>query len=244
MSSSELCRVLRSRYPMPRSPIRAQQRRDRGALVAREERVLEVAPAVREREVPVAQSGGDRGHRLLEVQRELLLAELAHQRRLFLDHDQLALVHDADAVGHLLGLVDVVRGQDDGDAALAQAPHQRPHVAAQLDVDPGGRLVEEQDLGLVRERLRDQHPPLHPARQRHDLVVALLPQREVAQHALEVRRVRRAAEETAAERNGAAAPTRTCRCAAPAAPARSSTARRGSRARCRGRRRRPGPRSA
>ena len=74
---------------------------------------------------------------------------------------------------------------------VAQPAHQRPHVAAQLDVDAGGRLVEEQDLRLVRERLGDQHAPLHAARQRHDLVVALVPQRQVAQHLLEVRRVRR-----------------------------------------------------
>ena len=41
------------------------------------------------------------------------------------------------AVGHLLGFLDVVRGQDDGDAALAQAAHHLPHVAPQLDVDAG-----------------------------------------------------------------------------------------------------------
>ena len=133
------------------------------------------------------------------MQRELLLAELLHERGLLLDHDQLALADDADAVGHLLGLVDVVRGEDDGDARVAQAPHQRPHVAAQLDVDAGGRLVEEEDLGLVRERLGDEDAALHPARQRHDLVVALLPQRQLAQHLLQVRGIRRAAEEPAAE---------------------------------------------
>ena len=69
---------------------------------------------------------------------------------LVLDQDELALVDHADAVGHLLGLLDVVRGQDDGDAALAQRAHHLPHVAAQLDVDAGGGLVEEQDLRLVR----------------------------------------------------------------------------------------------
>ena len=141
-------------------------------------------------------SAGIDGHRLLQVQRQLLLAELLHQLGLLLDHDQLALVDHADAVGHLLGLVDVVGGQDDGDAAFAQAPHQRPHVAAQLDVHARGRLVEKQDLRLVRQRLGDHHAALHAARQRHDLVVALVPQRQVAQHLLDVRRVRRAAEQT------------------------------------------------
>ena len=81
----------------------------------------------------------------MQLQRQLLLAELAHQLGLVLDQDDLALADDADAVGHLLGLVDVVRGQDDGHAAVAQRAHQLPHVAPQLDVDAGGRLVEEQD---------------------------------------------------------------------------------------------------
>ena len=95
---------------------------------------------------------------------------------------------DADAVGHLLGFVDVVRGQDDRDAGSLQPAHQRPHVAPQLDVDAGGRLVEEQDARLVRQRLGDQHAALHAARERHDLAVLLVPQREVAQHLLDVRR--------------------------------------------------------
>ena len=69
---------------------------------------------------------------------------------------------------------------------VAQPPHQRPHVAPQLDVDAGGRLVEEQDLRLVRQRLGDHHPPLHPARQRHDPALALVPQRQLAQHLLDV----------------------------------------------------------
>ena len=68
---------------------------------------------------------------------------------------------------------------------------QLPHVAAQLDVDAGGRLVEEQDFGLVAERLGDHHPALHAARQLHDLGLALVPQRQVAQHLLDMRRVGR-----------------------------------------------------
>ena len=39
------------------------------------------------------------------------------------------LVDDADPVGHLLGFLDVVRRQDDGDAGCAQRAHDLPHVA-------------------------------------------------------------------------------------------------------------------
>ena len=68
-------------------------------------------------------------------------------------------------------------------------------------------LIHEKKISNLRELIPlleqiaqgAKHPPFHAARQRHDLVVALVPQREIAQHLLEVRRVRRAAEEAAAE---------------------------------------------
>ena len=40
-------------------------------------------------------------------------------------------------------------------------------------------------LRLVRQRLGDQHPALHAARQRHDLAVLLVPQRQGLQHLVE-----------------------------------------------------------
>ena len=131
--------------------------------------VDQLAAAVGERQVMGGKLGRNGVERVVQLQRELLLAELAHQLGLVLDQDDLALVDHADAVGHLLGFVDVVRGEDDGHAGVAQRAHDLPHVLAQLDVDAGGRLVEEQDLRLVRQRLGDQHAALHAARQRHDL---------------------------------------------------------------------------
>ena len=93
------------------------------------------------------QLGRKRGERALQVQRQLLLAELLHQDVLVLDQDDLALADHPDPVGHLLGLLDVMGGQDDGDAVLAQRADHVPHVAPQLHVDARGRLVEEEDLG-------------------------------------------------------------------------------------------------
>src|SRR5205085_8864237 len=57
---------------------------------------------------------------------------------------------DADAIRHLLGFLDVVRGEDDGDAGAAQAAYDLPHVLAQLDVDTGGGLVEKQNRSEER----------------------------------------------------------------------------------------------
>ena len=76
---------------------------------------------------------------------------------LFFHQNDLALVDDADPVGHLFGLVDVMRGQDDGARRSSLSERTScPHVAPELDVDAGGRLVEEQDLRLVRQRLGDE----------------------------------------------------------------------------------------
>jgi len=116
-----------------------------------------------------------------------------------LDQDDLTFADDPDPVGHLLGLFDIVGGQDNRDTLLAQPADHLPHVAPQLDVDAGGRLVEEQDLRLVRERLGDHHPPLHPSGERHDLAVSLVPEGELAEHLLDVGRVLGLAEETPAE---------------------------------------------
>src|SRR5471030_1621614 len=125
-----------------------------------------------------------------------------HQHRFVLHQDQLALADHPDAVGHMLGLLDVVRGEDDGYAACAQSAHHLPHVAAKFDVYAGAWFVEEQDLRFVRQGLGDHHPALHAARKRHDLVVLLLPQREVAQQLLGEGGVARLAEQAAAEVNG------------------------------------------
>ena len=83
------------------------------------------------------------------MQLEPLLAELLHQVGLFLDQDDLALVDDANPVGHFLGLVDVMRGQDDGDAGGLERAYDFPHALAQFDVDAGSRLVQKQDLRFV-----------------------------------------------------------------------------------------------
>src|SRR5690606_40651040 len=82
---------------------------------------------------------------LLQDQGQLLLAELVHQHVLVFHQNDLALADHADAVGHLLGLLDVVGGEDDGHPTLAQAAHHFPHVATQLDVNAGRGFVEKQD---------------------------------------------------------------------------------------------------
>ena len=144
----------------------------------------------------------NRIERRLQLQGQLFLAELLHQCDLVFDQDDLAVADHADPVGHVFGLFDVVRGQHDGHTRLTQLAHHGPHVLAQGHVDTGGRLVEEQHARFVRQGLGDHHAALHAARERHDLVVFLVPERERAQRLLDVRRVGRLAEQAAAEGDG------------------------------------------
>ena len=98
------------------------------------------------------------------------LDELA---RAALGHD-LRLVHDDEPVAQLLRLVHVVRRQHERDAALLEPVEPVPQEVAGLRVEPGRRLVEEQDGRLVDERAGDRQASLHAARQRLDLVVGAL----------------------------------------------------------------------
>ena len=72
--------------------------------------------------------------------------------------DDLAVVHDGDPVAERVGLVQVVRGDEDGHALAAQPADLVPHVRAALRVEAGGRLVEEDDLRLVDDAERDVDP--------------------------------------------------------------------------------------
>jgi len=54
-----------------------------------------------------------------------------------------------DPVGEGLCLVHVVRGQDDGGAERPQGGDDVPELVAGRGVEPGGRLVEEQQLGIA-----------------------------------------------------------------------------------------------
>ena len=66
-------------------------------------------------------------------------------RSLFLDH---AVVHEDDLISHLTRKADLV-GNDDHSAVCAfQSPDNVEHLARQLGVERGGRLVEAENVGL------------------------------------------------------------------------------------------------
>ena len=65
-------------------------------------------------------------------------------RRALGDHP--AVVDHRDAVGELIGLVEVLRGEQHGGADADHRAHDVPHLVAAARVEAGGRLVEEEQV--------------------------------------------------------------------------------------------------
>jgi hypothetical protein len=78
--------------------------------------------------------------------------------------DDPAAVEDGDPIGELVGLVEVLRGQEDGDAAGREIADAVPHLAAAARVEPGGGLVEEDHLRRPDQRHGQVEAPAHSAR--------------------------------------------------------------------------------
>ncbi|KAG1389897.1 hypothetical protein G6F59_015386 [Rhizopus arrhizus] len=74
-----------------------------------------------------------------------------------------------------------MRGEDDRGAGRVDLLEHAPHVAADLDVHAGGRLVQDQQARAGHHRARDHQPALHAAGQRAHVVVGLVGQAQVEQ---------------------------------------------------------------
>ena len=78
--------------------------------------------------------------------------------------DDLAAADDGHPLREPVGLLQVVRGEQDGQILLhREAFHLDPHGGPRLGVEAGGRLVEEEHPRLVHEPERDVEAALHPA---------------------------------------------------------------------------------
>ena len=78
--------------------------------------------------------------------------------------DQLPVVEHRDAVGELIGLLQVVRGEEDRDAVADQVANDPPHGATTPGVEAGGGFVEEDDPGIADQGHGQIEPAAHPAR--------------------------------------------------------------------------------
>src|SRR5438105_13483627 len=98
-------------------------------------------------------------HRLAEAAAQ----ELRDERSRRVERDDLPGVHDRDAVAQDLGLVEVVRGEENGRAPLPDVANELPQIAARLRVEAGRRLVQEEHLWLVHHRDGDRKTLTLPA---------------------------------------------------------------------------------
>ena len=93
-------------------------------------------------------------------------------RNLSLARDAPVAQHD-HAVGDLEHLVEPMRDVDHADAASAQSAQRREQPRHLVGRQARGRLVEDQDLGLGRERAGDRHQRLFGAAQILDAHVGI-----------------------------------------------------------------------
>ena len=91
----------------------------------------------------------------LAAREGVLLETLARYERVVGDQPPL-VDHDHPPAGRLDLRQDVAAEQDR--PLGPQLAHERPDLEDLVGVEPAGRLVEDQDLGLVQERLRDPDP--------------------------------------------------------------------------------------
>ena len=92
------------------------------------------------------------------------IADLGLQRLRRSFGDDPAAVDDPDVVGELVGLLQVLGGEEDGGAVFVQPLHLLPDRLAADRVKAGRRLVEEEHARFVDQRGGEVEAALHPAR--------------------------------------------------------------------------------
>src|SRR6185295_1844629 len=105
-----------------------------------------------------------------------------------IEFDQLAQIHEGGEVGHARRLLHVV-GDDDDRVVLLQFVDQLLDLGGRDRVESGAGLVEQDHVGLDRDRARDAPPLLLAAGQRQpvgtELVLDLVPERRTLERMLD-----------------------------------------------------------
>jgi hypothetical protein len=98
--------------------------------------------------------------------------------------DDPAVVDDGEVVGQVVGLLEIVGGQQDREPAVArQRGDLRPELGAGLGIEAGRRLVEEQHARVVDQPHRDVELAAHAARPCADEAVRGIGEGEALEHA-------------------------------------------------------------
>src|SRR4051812_34136811 len=148
----------RARDGQVAQPLAARERRAR-ELVQKRGRVLglardDLAVLVAPGDAVARRAGAERGGRALG--------------------DEAPLLDDRDAVAQRLRLVEVVGRQQDGLAEVLERAHDVPRRAPGRRVEPGRRLVEEDQLGVADEGEREVQAPQLAAAERARVRAGLL----------------------------------------------------------------------
>ena len=98
--------------------------------------------------------------------------------------DDPTLVEDRDPVGELFGLVQILRREQHRRAVLGEFLDGLPHLDARLGVEPGRRLVEEDDRRIPDEAHRDVEAAAHATRVCRHLPRGRVGQRETIEQAI------------------------------------------------------------
>ena len=80
--------------------------------------------------------------------------------------DELAVAQHGDAIADLVHLIEEVRYEQDGDAALLQLADDAEQLGDLVEVEARGRLVEHEHLDVDRDGARDRDELLHRERVR------------------------------------------------------------------------------
>ena len=79
--------------------------------------------------------------------------------------DDLRLIHYDESIAELLGLIHVVRGQDNSGAAALQSLQRIPEQVPRLWIESCGWLIEHQNARAGNQRTRNREAALHAARE-------------------------------------------------------------------------------
>ena len=109
---------------------------------------------------------GQRRDRVAQVEDEDLRLELADHVAHPVVLDDPAFIDDRDVAAEIFRFLEIVSRENDGRAAGIDGAQEVPHRATNLDVDPGGRLIQDQQARLVHQRSRDHQAALHATGQR------------------------------------------------------------------------------
>ena len=88
-----------------------------------------------------------------------------------IEREDAPVIHDGDAVAESVRLIHIVRRQHDGHALVVERADTLPEEEARLWVQIVGRLIEEQRVGIVHQRPRQQHTLLHASREDAQLLL-------------------------------------------------------------------------